>query len=560
LRLLAAPTLAALASVLALTTAGFEEKSAEQSLGNPSVATGIQLELPEFGPELHPPGVLRVPQPQEIQQVVIHVPKEKVHKAFPRINTQGTGPIHHVRVRRGETLYRVNMALNESKRYDFGLEANTIEIKVTYRPGADPVYVKWVVLPPEEGESWVTEEAGGGGGEARTVAAMGSEGVKILEEQKDGTLLELGGGWTAARRVFIQASFAQKQESVSLRIHQSGDDGSPKTSTVGTWRSGNNARNASRGVMAAGNDQAFLEAPIELKLGKNQLEVEVVHGYETLSRTIYRIVRRTPTDPREIAGEKWAVIIGVSDYQAEGMDLNYAHKDAQALHNFLVERSGFAPQRIRLLTDGAATRQAIDSALFTFLASTKPDDLVFLFMAGHGVQDAKNPDLFYFLAHDSRMDDLGGTALPMRSLGDVMNHAVKARNIIAVADTCRSGAAPRRAGVVDGTGLNFFNKYLETLAQKRGRLVLTASQAHQSSLEVHRFGHGVFTHFLLQGLEGEADDNPADGVVTAGEIVDFVRQAVPKETDGKQHPSFRDVGFDLNLPLSHLPVEALAEK
>ena len=526
----------------------------------PALRGPIQLEIPEYGDRLYSPGILRVPEPQRIQQIVIHIPGDRVQSAFPKLNALGTGLVQHVTARDGEVLYAIDLTLHQAQHYSFGPEANTIEIKVIYYPRAEPVYVKWVVLPPEEGESWITDEGASTGVAARSIAEMSSEGVVILEEQKDGSVEELKEGWTAARRVFVQARFARKRESVSLRILQTGEDDQKKVTTAGVWRSGGAVRGEKRGIEPAGKGIAALEAPIELELGKNRLEVEVLHGYTTLSRTGYRITRRTPTDPREISGNKWAVVIGISEYQADGMDLLYAHRDAKAVRDFLVDRGGFSPDRSRLLLDEQATHEEIRSAFFTFLAATQPDDLVFIFLAGHGVQDQNNPDNFYFLAHDSVRDNLGGTAIPMWTLGDVMNHSVKARHILVMADTCRSGATSERAGVVEGTGLNFFNKYLETMASKRGRLVLTASQAHQNSLELDRLGHGVFTHFLLQGLAGQADDNPHDGVITAGEVVDFVRRAVPKETRGEQHPSFRDVGFDLNLPLSYQEIETAADK
>jgi uncharacterized caspase-like protein len=140
----------------------------------------------------------------------------------------------------------------------------------------------------------------------------------------------------------------------------------------------------------------------------------------------------------------------------------------------------------------------------------------------------------------------------MWDLGNVMDYTIRAQRILVFADTCHSGAALDRGGANDGKNLNFFNKYLEVLARKKGRLVLTASQAHENSLEDPRLAHGVFTHSILFGLAGAADDNPADGVVTAAELVDYVRARVPEETKGEQHPSYSEQGFDMNLPLAYV--------
>jgi hypothetical protein len=165
---------------------------------------------------------------------------------------------------------------------------------------------------------------------------------------------------------------------------------------------------------------------------------------------------------------------------------------------------------------------------------------------------AINPDNFLFLVHDSEVGNLGGTAIPMWDLGNVMDYTIRSRRILVFADTCHSGAVLDRGGASNGGNLNFFNKYLEVLARKKGRLVVTASQAHEYSLEKPDLAHGVFTHSILRGLGGQADDNPADGVITAGELVDYVRARVPEETKGDQHPSFSEQGFDMNLPLAYV--------
>jgi uncharacterized caspase-like protein len=142
--------------------------------------------------------------------------------------------------------------------------------------------------------------------------------------------------------------------------------------------------------------------------------------------------------------------------------------------------------------------------------------------------------------------------MPMWDLGNVMDYTIRSQRILVFADTCHSGAVLDRGGANDVKNLNFFNKYLEVLARKKGRLVLTASQAHENSLETTKLAHGVFTHSILLGLAGAADDNPADGVITAGELVDYVRAKVPEATGGEQHPSYSEEGFDMNLPLAYV--------
>lgn len=508
----------------------------------PSPGT-IQLELPELGELRYAPGVLRIPEPENIRRLILHIPLTRVHQAFPKINTIGTGLVQTIRARQDEVLCDIDLSRHQGRYYALNAADNTVEIKVVPRPGADPLYAQWVIAPPKEPQAWQTHERPDG---SPARAEMSREGLIVLEELEDGRLSKLDRGITTTRRVFLQARFAHREESVSLRVQWEGEEGAKRTFSIGRWTGG------AAGKKTADLSLPTLEGEVELTLGQNRLDVAVMHGYTTLSRSTYRIYRRAPSSPTAVVGEKWAVVIGISDYLAEGLDLQFAHRDAEEIRDFLVEKGGFRSDRVRFLSDQRATYQGIRTALFSFLAATQPDDLVLVFLAGHGVQDTVNPDNFYFLAHDSDMGNLGGTAIPMWDLGNVMDYTIRSQRILVFADTCHSGAALNQGGASNGDNLNFFNKYLEALARKKGRLVLTASQSHENSLEKVTLAHGVFTHSILLGLAGSADDNPSDGIVTAGELVDFVRVRVPEETEGEQHPSFSGQGFDTNLPLAYV--------
>lgn len=527
---------------LSISTISGEGVEATQSPG------AIQLELPELGDRKYAPGVLRVSEPEKIRRLVLHIPLTRIHQAFPKINAIGTGLVQTIRARQDEVLCEINLSLHQGRHYTLSTADNTVEIKVVPKPGADPLYAQWVIAPPKEPQAWKTHQRLESGGGSLARAEMSADGLIVLEELEDGRLSRLDKGVTTAKRVFLQARFPRREESVSLRIHWTGDEGAERTFSVGSWSGGSGGG----GVKAAGGNLPTLEGEVELKLGQNRLDVEVMHGYTPLSRSTYKIYRRASNAPTAVVGEKWAVVVGISDYRADGLDLRYANRDAEAIRNFLIEKGGFRPDRVQFLSDQRATHQGIRTALFNFLATTQPEDLVLIFLAGHGVQDEINPDNFFFLTHDSEVANLGGTAITMWDLGNVMDYTIRSQRILVFADTCHSGAVLARGGAKDGKNLNFFNKYLEVLAKKKGRLVLTASQAHENSLEKMKLAHGVFTHSILLGLGGSADDNPADGVVTAGELVDYVRAKVPEETEGEQHPSYSEQNFDMNLPLSYV--------
>jgi caspase domain-containing protein len=404
--------------LLGITLAGLWISTTSGESGEAALSPGtIQLELPDLGERKYAPGVLRVPEPQNIRRLVLHIPLTRVHQAFPKINTIGTGLVQTIRARQDEVLCEINLSLHQGRYYALSAADNTVEIKVVPKPGADPLYAKWVIAPPKEPQAWQTHQRLGGGDGSLARAEMSTEGLVVLEELEDGRLSRLDKGVTTAKRVFLRARFPRREESVSLRIHWTGEEGAERTFSVGSWSGGSGSRGGK-----AGDSLPTLEGDVELKLGENRLDVEVMHGYTTLSRSTYRIYRRAPSAPTAVVGEKWAVVVGISDYRAVGLNLRYADRDAEAIRDFLIEKGGFRPDRVQFLSNQRATYQGIRTALFNFLAATQPDDLVLVFLAGHGVQDATNPDNFFFLAHDSEVGNLGGTAIPMWDLANTYSH------------------------------------------------------------------------------------------------------------------------------------------
>jgi hypothetical protein len=259
------------------------------------------------------------------------------------------------------------------------------------------------------------------------------------------------------------------------------------------------------------------------------------------------------------AGRLFAVVIGISHYAKGGdqqiNDLQYADRDAKSVLDFLKSPAGGAvtDQDSLLLLNGDATTESVRHALFAFLTKPQEQDTVIIYIAGHGAPDPLDPRNIYFLTADAMPDDMGGTAFPMFELQSVFERVIKAKRVITFADTCHSyGFTGARAGAGQKRANNLVNQYLQRYASKGQRAVITASDISESSLEDAKWGdgHGVFTYFLLQGLQGKADANH-DGVVTAGELFNYLKQSVPQATDGKQNPRAM-VGISSGLAVATL--------
>jgi hypothetical protein len=288
------------------------------------------------------------------------------------------------------------------------------------------------------------------------------------------------------------------------------------------------------------------ERTINIGASTSAVIIEAQDRAGNLARLTIPVRRREAAVSSKFSGRKFAVVIGVSRYKFHdgGLnDLQYADADARAVRDFLRlrEGGGFAPDDILYLENEQATIEGVRSALRDFLRRAAPEDLILLYIAGHGAPDPYAPQKLYFLLHDTKVADMPGTALPMSELKEFLDNSVRARRVVVFIDACHS-AGLSGAKLVTKRGLeqtenNVFNLYAERLFSESGKAVLTSSDINEISQESASWGggHGIFTWSLLEGLRGEADSNN-DHLVTAGELFDFVRDRVRVETTFTQNP------------------------
>jgi len=251
--------------------------------------------------------------------------------------------------------------------------------------------------------------------------------------------------------------------------------------------------------------------------------------------------------------QRWAIIVGISKYQHADLNLRYAHNDAEALYALIrtPRGGGFDEERIVKLIDEKATTDNVTRALRSFLKKPAREDIVLIYLACHGAPDPDRPQNVYLITHDTDPADIAGTAVPMEHIHDAMQpRNLYAERVVLIADTCHSaslGDSVRRGGVGEAAAAN---RYLQSLSESKPTMaILTSAEVNETSREDLQWGggHGVFTHHLLEGLRGKADNNT--GIVTVGALFDYVREQVRKDTGDQQHPVIGSTAFDRNLAL-----------
>lgn len=237
------------------------------------------------------------------------------------------------------------------------------------------------------------------------------------------------------------------------------------------------------------------------------------------------------------AAQRYAVVIGIDDYQdAAIQNLSFASADATALYNVLTDPNlgRFSPYNVKLLLNDDATHRAIRSAIATWLANqSRKDDTVIIYYAGHGAPvinartTSKDGMEKYLVPHDAEMEDLRATGIAMDEVQRWFGF-LESKRVLFLIDSCYSGVAGgrtfQRPGVQARATLT--GEFLDELSGE-GRMVVTACDVNEVSLETASLGHGVFTHFLVEGLKGAADQDQ-DGLVGVDELYQYVYSNVDK--------------------------------
>jgi hypothetical protein len=245
--------------------------------------------------------------------------------------------------------------------------------------------------------------------------------------------------------------------------------------------------------------------------------------------------------------KRWAVVVGVGDYRSDDIpDLEFAPADARAVKEFLESDAAGPFDEVLYLENEQATGAAMREALFVFLQQADWDDLVVIYYAGHGAPDPGRPDNLYLLPTDAQLGSLAATGFPMWDVKTALRRQIAAERVLVIADACHSAGAAD-GDVVGGSASNEIAGGFQGLFTPSRRLMMTAADTNEFSLEDERWGgHGVFTHFLLDGLRGSGDLDE-NGIVTFTELFDYVSANVRQATSGRQNPQRSGLG---DIPLA----------
>ena len=232
----------------------------------------------------------------------------------------------------------------------------------------------------------------------------------------------------------------------------------------------------------------------------------------------------TPLDPRKIKANTnpnaVALIIGVESY-SNLPPAQYAGSDATHFYDYATQALGVSANKIKLLTDTRAKRSdlliTMKGWMKTEVVNDKTD--VYIFFAGHGLASADG-NKTYLLPADGHQDLLDETSI-LRD--DLIASAKGAKTITLFLDTCYSGGT--RTNEVLLADARPIAIVPDKSALPSNVTVLAAASGSQLSSTYEAAQQGLFSYWLMKGLEGDADANK-DKKITAGELHEYVAKQV----------------------------------
>lgn len=197
--------------------------------------------------------------------------------------------------------------------------------------------------------------------------------------------------------------------------------------------------------------------------------------------------------------DKWALVVGISNFKDPSINLKYAAKDAIDFKNYLVSSANFAPDHVKLLTDANATRDNIVAELGDKWLGrlANKDDMVVIYISSHGSTTKDKVGVNFLVAADTNKNALLGTGIPMQWLSEIIKEQVHSDRVVLVLDVCHSGAASSGE-----KGLSRESNFdVENIKVGTGQAVLCSSLADQVSWESKQYENSVFTRRLIEGLK-----------------------------------------------------------
>jgi len=229
----------------------------------------------------------------------------------------------------------------------------------------------------------------------------------------------------------------------------------------------------------------------------------------------------------------YAVMVGISDYKGDELDLKYAAKDATDFSAALASAAKKllnTDEKEHVFIYNLTTnkdryqlpeKNSIKNILEEIGKKATSNDILLIFFAGHGIMTGNtDKKQFYFLTADASpltinrgIQNVGISTAELTEWMKPQN--IKAQKRILIFDACNSGQAINdfvQVGKKDQGYVAARNddksqqiKAIDKLNEKSGFFILSASATNQNAYEMGRYSQGLLTYSLLKAIKQQPD-------------------------------------------------------
>ncbi len=322
----------------------------------------------------------------------------------------------------------------------------------------------------------------------------------------------------------------------------------------------------SKGVMSITVDLSKYKTLVWGKL--NFIGVKAFNSSGYIASPAEKIYYEAPQKEQHLLAYEpglYCLVVGVSDYANDELDLKYSSKDAQDFAMAITtagNRLFGKRSQVTLLSSDATdlarkpTKENINHQLKDIADKAKVEDLVILYFSGHGTNLSGDDADFLYLTADARgftFTDPAirqSTTLSSSELTEFMK-TIAAQKFVLIFDACASGRMVENMLAKRDVPTSTL-RAMERMKDRTGTYILSGCAADAVSYEASQFGQGLLTYSLLSGMKGAAlRDNRFVDVL---KLFQYAKEEVPRLADnvgGIQEPKvFSPYGgesFDIGL-------------
>lgn len=227
-----------------------------------------------------------------------------------------------------------------------------------------------------------------------------------------------------------------------------------------------------------------------------------------------------------------ALFISIESYDDQQLELKYAKNDVSEFSSLL--QTKFAAKSESIIdqpgdftpTDAAdCYKNAIEEKIKQWCGELSGDETAILYLAGHGVPGSDGKLYLPMRNWDKKKESLPTMGIPLEWVRETYG-AAEAKCKLILIDTCYSGTSR-------GIGL-FEVSDAASMAQVFDRTdrmaTVASSQADQQSYFWNLVRHSLFTYWLIQAFDGDADLNE-DHFITLPELSDYLTENVSRVSE-----------------------------